>query len=250
MEFKFACPHCGQRLSATDDQVGSRSPCPACSNPVRVPSFEHIASVSGVREPVKVKPLWRRRPFHFVAAGIGLILVLFAVLRPHPSRTVTVPVEHLSTAALPKPRTLMIKGLYIGQPLTEAIEAIKAQGNGRISTAPGSHGEGQPSHDILLAYDGSSKATQGGLIYYDKADQRVTAFEFFHDLSNVLFHTADLNGEQFAQMFIDSYGVPKLSVSNEQGYMSWRYESKEGWILTIFPDKRINLCRRPNRKFD
>jgi len=36
--FKFACPHCGQRLAVTTADVGTAAECPNCAAPLTVPS--------------------------------------------------------------------------------------------------------------------------------------------------------------------------------------------------------------------
>jgi hypothetical protein len=36
--FKFPCPHCGQRISTTPDQVGTDANCPTCEGPFVVPA--------------------------------------------------------------------------------------------------------------------------------------------------------------------------------------------------------------------
>jgi hypothetical protein len=38
MSFKFACPHCGQRISATPEDVGTAGGCPSCQQEFTVPS--------------------------------------------------------------------------------------------------------------------------------------------------------------------------------------------------------------------
>ncbi len=38
MTFKFHCPHCDQRISATTEYIGSESTCPTCSQPFVVPA--------------------------------------------------------------------------------------------------------------------------------------------------------------------------------------------------------------------
>ena len=38
--FKFACPHCGQRISTTADCIGTVGGCPACGNSLVVPEPE------------------------------------------------------------------------------------------------------------------------------------------------------------------------------------------------------------------
>ena len=36
--FKFACPHCGQRLAVTTAEVGTTANCPNCETPLEVPA--------------------------------------------------------------------------------------------------------------------------------------------------------------------------------------------------------------------
>jgi hypothetical protein len=36
--FKFACPHCGQRIAVTTADIGSVANCPACAAPIEVPA--------------------------------------------------------------------------------------------------------------------------------------------------------------------------------------------------------------------
>jgi hypothetical protein len=38
--FKFACPHCGQRLAVTTADVGSTADCPNCAAPLTIPEPE------------------------------------------------------------------------------------------------------------------------------------------------------------------------------------------------------------------
>jgi hypothetical protein len=38
--FKFACPHCGQRLAVSTEQVGTTENCPNCAAPLTVPAPE------------------------------------------------------------------------------------------------------------------------------------------------------------------------------------------------------------------
>ena len=36
-EFKFNCPHCQERLQATEELIGRQFQCPGCNHPIRVP---------------------------------------------------------------------------------------------------------------------------------------------------------------------------------------------------------------------
>lgn len=43
MPVKFACEHCGQRLSVSSDKIGKRAKCPKCREPLEVPNKEEGA---------------------------------------------------------------------------------------------------------------------------------------------------------------------------------------------------------------
>ena len=43
MPVKFACEHCGQRLSVSSDKIGKRAKCPKCREPIQVPNKEDAA---------------------------------------------------------------------------------------------------------------------------------------------------------------------------------------------------------------
>lgn len=57
MSFKFACPHCGQRISAAEEDAGTFGGCPACERQFRVPNLG-LATPSFLtpRLPVKAPP--------------------------------------------------------------------------------------------------------------------------------------------------------------------------------------------------
>jgi len=37
MEFKFECPHCGQRIAADEAEAGNSGACPTCMKPITIP---------------------------------------------------------------------------------------------------------------------------------------------------------------------------------------------------------------------
>jgi hypothetical protein len=43
MELRFACPNCGQHISATRTQIGVTAPCPNCKAAVTVPKTSTLA---------------------------------------------------------------------------------------------------------------------------------------------------------------------------------------------------------------
>jgi len=63
MSFKFACPHCGQRISADDEDAGTPGGCPTCGRHFKVPNRE-LASPTFLtpRQPVKAPPWQDMKP--------------------------------------------------------------------------------------------------------------------------------------------------------------------------------------------
>jgi len=50
MTIRFACTHCGQRLSVHDEKIGKRAKCPKCRQPLTVPTAEAaVAQLAEVR---------------------------------------------------------------------------------------------------------------------------------------------------------------------------------------------------------
>jgi hypothetical protein len=65
---RFACPTCGQHLSATRDQISMTAPCPICSGAVTVP----IQSTLPPRPLPLPKP---QNPRKTAAGGVGLQVI-------------------------------------------------------------------------------------------------------------------------------------------------------------------------------
>src|SRR5262245_28577054 len=61
-EFKFGCPHCGQRLAADQQMAGAQVECPACKASLIVPGLSRsssplsLAQASAPAPPVPVPP--------------------------------------------------------------------------------------------------------------------------------------------------------------------------------------------------
>ena len=53
-DFKFACPTCGQRLSANDDYVGHQINCPACHAAIMVPANPSAPPAEPVRSSIAI----------------------------------------------------------------------------------------------------------------------------------------------------------------------------------------------------
>jgi hypothetical protein len=59
MSIKFACHHCGQRLSVSDAKVGKKAKCPKCKGAIAVPTQEagaaQLAEIRAARDDVEVE---------------------------------------------------------------------------------------------------------------------------------------------------------------------------------------------------
>lgn len=63
MSFKFACPHCGQRIGAADADIGTLGGCPACGEQFRVPPPQNLTpSFLVSREVLEKAPPWQEAP--------------------------------------------------------------------------------------------------------------------------------------------------------------------------------------------
>lgn len=59
MSIKFACHHCGQRLSVSDEKVGKKAKCPKCKGAISVPTQEagaaQLAEIRAARDDAEVE---------------------------------------------------------------------------------------------------------------------------------------------------------------------------------------------------
>jgi tetratricopeptide (TPR) repeat protein len=96
-------------------------------------------------------------------------------------------------------------------------------------------------------------------------DGLVDRIHFGENVVNMLFNVPDMDGEEFAQAFIDNYSIPKLEAKFDQisiydietgqkkyGYI-WEYTSNEGFKITIQSHKELWIEKVPaktERSFD
>lgn len=88
----------------------------------------------------------------------------------------------------------------------------------------------------------------------------VDRIHFGKNVVNMLFNVADMDGEEFAQAFVNNYPIPRLDVrfgiiskiQDEYGYI-WEYTSNQGFKVTINSKKEFWLEKVPaknERMFD
>lgn len=88
MTIKFSCPHCGQRISAEETQLGKQGKCPVCNQPFIVPEVETsgtsapsptIKSEPNSPLPTKSRTLSTRNTIIGCGCFLGIILVFVII---------------------------------------------------------------------------------------------------------------------------------------------------------------------------
>jgi len=167
---------------------------------------------------------------------------------------------------------LIFKGLYLGMPVEEAAIVMLNNGlpPGGGSDSPYEKGGPWDGNTPLQlsekGEDGSSFLRRSGCAiapdvsmyswWIMKIDANGTVIEFtlMADAVNVLFNTGDMSADDFAQMFIDAYGIPELAATAKQTnemeqYFSdkfvklgWEYIDRDyGWGVTISDTKILKV---------
>ena len=144
---------------------------------------------------------------------------------------------------------LMVKGLLIGMDGAEAAKTLLEQGEGKlglIATTP----PNETGYEICRVSGGRRVSQTIGHLRFDPKDGTLTRFVFYGNLSDLLFNTADQGAEEFAQTFINAYGVRTIKPTAVGGHQCWAHDSPQGWTLRIFTDKTIEVLRTPERSFN
>ncbi len=87
MAIKFACPHCGKRFTAKEENAGKRAKCSACGEVTRIPSqstseADHSPTPPPVPPPIPPADGEKRRPFWkdpVVVIGTAVPTLILAV---------------------------------------------------------------------------------------------------------------------------------------------------------------------------
>jgi hypothetical protein len=248
MEFKFKCPHCGQNLSADTAEAGLTGSCPSCTREFSVPV--------AFTPPSK----WRRwRVFSAVPVGLILLYAVWMTFGKYlfpkhvsepPGFSVKESRSSKSTkSAAPVDDRLIVKGLWLGMDVDEALAAIIEQGEGRISSELATPAS-EKGFDLLYKGPRDQRGYRYGGIRIDPQTRAVTAFFFEDRMTDFLFNATDLTPREFAQKFMDAYGISQMAPTMAWGQQAWRYESPRGWTLLITVKKTVDVSRTPERKFN
>lgn len=95
------------------------------------------------------------------------------------------------------PDNLTIKGLYVGMPKEECLSLIKDKHSTEIGK--------------ITSSDDENIYCENGTFKFKVGENTLASFTLKKTAVDALFNVADLNNEQFAQTFIDSYKIPNVS---------------------------------------
>jgi hypothetical protein len=130
---------------------------------------------------------------------------------------------------------LKIKGFYIGMPIEEALVCAKNSVQG-TSVANWSEHMKIETHDDST----SSIIIRNGfgmplMIVIGDNNGKVTMFGMEWVAVNAVFNAGDMSLKEFAQLFIDSYGIPQLQPDEAGNNLEHTYLS--GVKVTVTGDK-------------
>ena len=81
MTFKFACPNCGQRVSATDELIGTTATCPTCSHSFIVCSpHELLLSSTSTATDGAAGAAWWKSPILYGIVVLAAVVIGIAIL--------------------------------------------------------------------------------------------------------------------------------------------------------------------------
>ena len=126
---------------------------------------------------------------------------------------------------------LVVKGLYIGQPIEVAGVFYASLTGTDIVFDRASYGDIYDPTDLYIASESSSGT--------------VSVIVFGSYFVNEEFNVQDLSSEDFAQQFIDSYNIPEMEVFVESDASGWKYNDGNGTEIKIYPSKSIIISKVP-----
>ena len=134
--------------------------------------------------------------------------------------------------------TIKIKGIYIGMPMEEALEACKKMVQGTpveswakyMEISKSKKDDSQMfSADMTEIIAISAKNNNGKLTYF-----KMNAFA-----TNKIFKCADMGSPEFTKMFMDAYKIPDMNL-DETGE-NYEYKTDDGTKVTVGRDKSFTL---------
>ncbi|MFP4501553.1 MAG: lysozyme inhibitor LprI family protein [Candidatus Hydrogenedentota bacterium] len=165
--------------------------------------------------------------------------------------------------AAPEPTTTeppegvpVVKGFYVGMPLRAAVRVMHDHG-GLQADWVNDGGTLRWDHIIQEDYQGNPmvEAAQGMLMMWRfTADEteRVTEVHLTGPVAAHLFNAKDMEGEEFAQAFVNAYGIDHMEtiivptdiatqiMTEAEHQIGWQKTDREhGWRITIHANKAV-----------
>jgi DNA-directed RNA polymerase subunit RPC12/RpoP len=170
-----------------------------------------------------------------------------------------------ASANVKAPTTLVVKGLYVGMPITEALSICNKNlstvakpyalviGETNISTFQSEHkniilhkrdlGFVTFTLSEYVIWDGKITAgeplTGGGLTIECDSNKKVKRIYCNEAVVDAMFNTKGVSPDDFARKFSESYRLPELKSAHENDWDGWEYLSDSGWRLRIVSRKLL-----------
>jgi uncharacterized protein YecT (DUF1311 family) len=174
---------------------------------------------------------------------------------PQPAPAATEPPAVTPTATEPPEGVPVVKGFYVGMPLRDAVRVM--QGHKLLQDNWLDSGTLQWDRIIQADYQGNPmvEAAQGMLMMWRftaDADERVTQVHLTGPVAAHLFNAKDMEGEEFAQAFVNAYGIDYMEtiivptdiatqiMTESEHQIGWQKTDREhGWRITIHANKAV-----------
>ncbi len=170
--------------------------------------------------------------------------------------TTTEPAVPTATTTKPPEGVPAIKGFYVGMPLREAVRVMHGHG-GLEADWVNDGGALRWDQIIQEDYQGNpmAEAGQGMLMMWRftaDAGERVTKVHLTGPVAAHLFKADDMEGEEFAQAFVNAYGIDYMEtiivptdiatqiMTDAEHQIGWQKTDRQhGWRITIHENKAV-----------
>lgn len=165
---------------------------------------------------------------------------------------------------------IKVKGFSLGMPAAEALNLLN-----NLFPNPqmlGDDGKEKKVYKIAKASDGyiivwfdeskepnlanpmASVFINMQSVYYPliKTDEnkKVDIIQISPSISDKLFNSSTLDGQEFVQKFMDAYNIPEFKPYTSGEESLWKYSSPEGTEIYIGTDKSIVIKKVPKSSFN
>lgn len=268
-EIKIFCLHCGQALECDEGYRGMQITCPTCNQSFLVPTGERQTRASFPNEWNTAKTSKNESRSGEVVGWLVFILFIAGVCwwtystikgrlhEPAPWKPETTdwraehPLPQRQQMPIPVPSWLVVKGLYIGMPVSSLETAVKNKfcGDWQIENHPADTvqyfviwsphlADSKQVRKETLAHDLVSDNVH---VLYDQSGN-VTNIIFFNLAVDNLFSTGNLTADQFVQMFVNAYGIPTMKYHTGENNLYWEY-TKDDILVRISTHKVVVLSK-------